>query len=140
MADPLYRLNSARAFPSEIEDMVQHIAAVRRDFLSNNNQQTRSVRTTIRESWQRCTDLIEPGRAKVPIVISSDAELFDLYQTNTLLLQAATNAVKRLTEFVAEIKTPFAGWSASGWPRAAIGAKQTPGLTASEQPWLPGEP
>jgi two-component system sensor histidine kinase KdpD len=101
MADPLRRLNSARAFPSEIEDAVLRIAEVRRAFLKNNlfvSQQP--LRSTIRESWQRCATLIEPGRVLVQIAVASDGELQNLRLRNEPFLRAARPVVRRLTELV----------------------------------------
>ena len=100
MADPLSPLNPARAFPSEIEEMVRHVAAIRRDFLTNSPVVAPPMRSTIRESWQRCAALIEPGCSQVPIVIASDAELHELCLTNEPFLTAANAVVKRLAGFL----------------------------------------
>lgn len=102
MAVPLRRLNPARAFPSEIEDAVLRIAEVRREFLKNNLLVLpQPVRSIIRESWERCAPLIEPGLVEAPIIVASEAELRDLQIRNEIFLRAAQPVIHRLTELVA---------------------------------------
>ncbi len=102
MADHLYHLNPVRAFPSEIDDIMPRVAEIRREFLKNSpHRGMHSLRATIRESWQRCATLIEPGRDEVPIVFASDAELHDLRIRKEPFLRAACPVINRLTEILA---------------------------------------
>ncbi len=101
MARPLHWLNSIRTFPVEIEDTVQQLATVRREFLTTGLLPSQSVRSVIRESWQRCAPLIEPERAQVPVNIASDADLRELRIAHEPFLRAAAPVVARLTDFLA---------------------------------------
>ncbi|MEA4907349.1 MAG: ATP-binding protein [Anaerolineaceae bacterium] len=77
--------------------MVQRVAAVRRDFLTNAPRSTHTVRSTIRESWQRCAPLIDAGRDSVPVVVATDDQLRDLHLNNEPFLTAASTVINRLT-------------------------------------------
>ncbi len=97
MVDHLLRLKPARAFPSEVEDMVQQVAEIRREFLTSSMLTSQPVRNTIRESWLRCMMLIDPGRDKVPVIITSEADLDELRSSNEIFLKATSTVIKRLT-------------------------------------------
>ena len=95
------RSRSIHTFPLEIEEMVQRVAAARREFMTTNRLASPALRSTIRESWQRCAPSIEPGRRLVPVVVTGDRELGELRAANELFLIAASPVVNRLGDFLA---------------------------------------
>jgi signal transduction histidine kinase len=101
MARPLHWLDSIHNFPVEIEDTVQHLALARREFLTTGLPPSQSVRSVIRESWQRCAPRIEPERAQVPVNIATDADLRELRIAHEPFLRAAAPVVTRLNDFLA---------------------------------------
>jgi two-component system sensor histidine kinase KdpD len=102
MVDHSLRLKSVESFPIEVESMVRTVSAIRREFLTNPPSLAPALRMTIRESWLRCAPIVDIARNQSPVVISSDAELRDLYLSNAPFLQAATPVVERLASLLAK--------------------------------------
>ena len=101
MVDHSLRLKSVESFSLEVESMVRTVSAIRREFLTNPPSLAPALRMTIRESWLRCAPIVDIARNQSPVVISSDAELHDLYLCNAPFLQAATPVVERLSSLLA---------------------------------------
>jgi hypothetical protein len=100
MVDHSLRLKSVESFSLEVESMVRTVSAIRREFLTNPPSLAPALRVTIRESWLRCVPIVNIARNQSPVVISSDAELRDLYLSNAPFLRAATPVVERLASLL----------------------------------------
>ena len=104
MARPLHWLNPIRNFPINIEDTVQQLATIRREFLTTGRLPSHAVRSVILESWQRCAPLVEPERAQVPVNIASDADLREPRSAHEPFLLAAAPVVTRVDRFSGRVR------------------------------------
>jgi two-component system sensor histidine kinase KdpD len=100
MARPQYWLNPFRNFPTEVDEAAKHVSEIRREFLTTGLLNPNSVRATIRESWQRCIQSVEPDRAEVPITFTRDVDLQDLLEAHEIFIQAANPVITRLTNLL----------------------------------------
>ncbi len=82
---------------ADLDALAWQIARLREEFLSNADVDLSSMRTVIRDSWQRCRALAVNAELNLAhFVTTNDQQLRDLYDLNVAFLRAAGPVLLRL--------------------------------------------
>src|SRR2546421_1913073 len=103
MLNQHYCANLSIASPSEIERTARQLRTMREGFLTTGTLTMYTLRSVIRDSWQRCHVMqVNPLRRCAPLAIAREAQLYHLREVNELLIRATRSAMSHLTDFLAD--------------------------------------
>src|SRR5436309_11345091 len=103
MLNQHYCANLSIASPSEIERTARQLRTMREGFLTTGTLTMYTLRSVIRDSWQRCHAMqVNPSRRCAPLAIAREAQLYHLREVNELLIRATLSAMSHLTDFLAD--------------------------------------
>ena len=110
MTKQQYRGKLSIASPAEIERTAQQLVVVRENFLSAEGRFSaeghlapRTPRLLIFNSWQRCRTLrVNPAQRYAPLAIARETQLYEIYEENALLIQAAHTVMNHLVDVLAD--------------------------------------
>jgi len=96
-----YPVHLSIASSTEIEQTARQLKAAREEFLITGIPAQRSTRPMILESWQRCSAMqVSPLLRNAPLAITHEDQLRCLLEGSQLLLRAAHQVMKHLSDFL----------------------------------------